>query len=57
MNTKDLEEGVLKGETFTKKMNYILINILNTHSRVPKLDRQTKESNNYKIYKGREELP
>jgi hypothetical protein len=59
MKTKALQEGVLKGETFTNKINYSLINVLNTLARVPKMDRQSKASNNYpKLTKEEgEELP
>jgi hypothetical protein len=53
MKTKALQEGVLKGATFTNKINYSLINVLNTLARVPKMDRQSKASNNYQTNKGR----
>jgi hypothetical protein len=53
MKTKALQEGVLKGPTFTNKINYNLINILNTIVRVHEMDRKREESNNYEINKGR----
>jgi len=45
MNTKALQEWVLMGETFTKKINYSFTNVLNTLARILKMDRQRNASN------------
>jgi hypothetical protein len=57
MKIKVQQEGILNGITFTNKINYGLMNLLNTFARDPK-EKQSKAPNNHQTNKGRrKELP
>jgi hypothetical protein len=51
MKTKTLQRKGPKRSTFTSKLNYSLVIVINTLAKVPK-NRQSKELNTYQTNKG-----